>query len=205
MTCSGVSFFKPIFGRGSLLYAFHQSHFSSGHSHLHLPICVRPLVRKHLYLDRQKRHGSHHRDPAAARGCCGKRDEQPARTPGLGPPIQPQPSQSVWKWNLQQAEQQARQAQEQLEAARQKAAEAEREAQQTIQQSKEYIDSHDNNQYMRRAFRYKLRMAAEAAQAAQAKAQEAADQVKQAEQRVADALQQVQGAREDAALYNPSK
>ncbi len=129
----------------------------------------------------------------------------PAEPPDSVPPTQPQPSQSVWKWNIQQAEQQVRQAQEQLEAARQKAAEAEREAQQTIQQSKEYIDSHNNNQYMRWAFRYKLRMAAEAAQAAQAKAQEAAGQVQQAEQRVADALQQVQGAREDAALHNPSE
>jgi hypothetical protein len=129
----------------------------------------------------------------------------PAESPDSVQPAQPQPSQSVWKWNLEQAEQQARQAQEQLEAARQKAAEAEQEAQRTIQQSKEYIDSHDNNQYMRWAFRYKLRMAAEAAQAAQAKAREAAGQVKQAEQRVADALQQVQGAREDAALHHPSE
>jgi hypothetical protein len=129
----------------------------------------------------------------------------PPESPDAARPAQPQPSQSVWKWNLQRAEQQARQAQEELEAARQKAAEAEREARQTIQQSKEYIDSHDTNQYMRWAFRYKLRMAAEAAQAAQAKAQETADQVKKAEQRVADALQQVQGAREDVARYNPSE
>ena len=126
----------------------------------------------------------------------------PPESPDSVKPAQPQESQSVWKWNIEQAEEQARQAQAQLEEARQKAAEAAREAQQTIQQSKEYIDSHDNNQYMRWAFRYKMRIAAEAAQAAQAKAREAAGQVQQAEQRVADALQQVQGAREDAALHN---
>ena len=50
-------------------------------------------------------------------------------------PSLPQPPQSIGAWEVQQAEQQARQAQEQLEAARQKAAEAEREAQQTIRKS----------------------------------------------------------------------
>ena len=46
-----------------------------------------------------------------------------------------QPPQSIGNWEVQQAEQQARQAQEQLEAAKQKAAEAEREAQQAILKS----------------------------------------------------------------------
>jgi hypothetical protein len=51
-------------------------------------------------------------------------------------PVQPSPPpQSIGDWEVQQAEQQARQAQEQLEAARQKAVEAEQDAQQTIRQS----------------------------------------------------------------------
>jgi hypothetical protein len=120
-------------------------------------------------------------------------------------PAQPSPPpQSIGDWEVQQAEQQARQAQEQLEAARQKAAEAEQEAQQTIRQSEEYIDTHDNNQYMRRVLKYQLRQAADAAQAAETKAEEAADQVKQAEQDAAAAEQQVQGAQEDAALFKKS-
>jgi type IV secretory pathway VirB10-like protein len=121
-------------------------------------------------------------------------------------PVQPSPPpQSIGDWEVQQAEQQAMQAQEQLEAARQKAAEAEQEAQQTIRQSEEYIDTHDNNQYMRRVLKYQLRQAADAAQAAEAKAQEAAGQVQQAEQDAAAAEQQVQGAQEDAAIFNKSE
>lgn len=125
----------------------------------------------------------------------------PPESPAPVKPSQPQAPQSIGDWEVQQAEQQAQQAQEQLEAARQKAAEAEQEAQQTIRQSEEYIDTHDNNQYMRQAFKYELRQAAAAAQAAEAKAQEAADQVKQAEQNAAAAQQQVQGAQEDAAIF----
>jgi hypothetical protein len=120
-------------------------------------------------------------------------------------PVQPSPPQSIGSWEVEQAEQQARQAQEQLEAARQKAAEAEQEAQQTIRQSEEYIDTHDNNQYERRVFKYELKQAADAAQAAEAKAREAAAQVKQAEQNAADAQQQVQGAQEDAAIFKESE
>jgi Domain of unknown function (DUF4124) len=122
-------------------------------------------------------------------------------------PVQPSlpQTQSVGNWEVQQAEQQARQAQEQLEAARQKAAEAEQEAQQTIRQSEEYIDTHDNNQYERRVFKYELKQAADAAQAAEAKARETAAQVKQAEQNAADAEQQVQGAQEDAAIFRESE
>ena len=129
----------------------------------------------------------------------------PPESPAPVRPAQPQPPQSIGDWEVQQAEQQARQAQEQLEAARQKAAEAEREAQQTIRQSEEYIDTHDNNQYMRRVFKYELKQAADAAQAAEAKAQEAAGQVQQAEQNAAAAEQQVQGAQEDAALFKKSE
>jgi hypothetical protein len=121
-------------------------------------------------------------------------------------PVEPsQPPQSIGDWEVEQAEQQARQAQEQLEAARQKAAEAEQEAQQTIRQSEEVIDTHDNNQYERRVFKYELKQAADAAQAAEAKAREAAAQVKQAEQNAAAAEQQVQDAQEDAALFNKSE
>jgi hypothetical protein len=121
-------------------------------------------------------------------------------------PVEPsQPPQSVGNWEVEQAEQQARQAQEQLEAARQHAAEAEQEAQQTIRQSEEYIDTHDNNQYERRVFKYELKQAADAAQVAEAKAREAAAQVQQAEQNAADAQQQVQGAQEDAATFKESE
>jgi|WetSurMetagenome_2_1015567.scaffolds.fasta_scaffold152140_2 hypothetical protein len=133
--------------------------------------------------------------------------EDVMRNPPESPaPVQPSPPQpqAIGNWEAQQAEQQARQAQEQLEAARQKAAEAEREAQQAIQKSEEYIDTHDTNQYMRRVFDYELKQAADAAQAAEARAQEAAGQMKQAEQDAASAQQQVQGAQEDAALFKKS-
>ena len=129
----------------------------------------------------------------------------PPESPAPVQPIQPQPPQSIGNWEVQQAEQQTQQAQEQLEAARQKAAEAEREAQQTIRQSEKYIDTHDNNQYMRQAFTYELKQAANAAQAAETKAQEAAGQMQQAEQNVAAAQQQVQGAQEDAVIFNKSE
>ena len=128
----------------------------------------------------------------------------PPESPAPVKPSQPQAPQSIGDWEVQQAEQQAQQAQEQLEAARQKAAETEQEAQQTIRQSEEYIDTHDNNQYMRQAFTYELRQAADAAQAAEAKAQEAAGQMQQAEQNAAAAQQQVQGAQEDAAIFKKS-
>jgi hypothetical protein len=131
-------------------------------------------------------------------------EDELSNPPESPAPIQPQAPQSIGDWEVQQAEQQARQAQEELEAARQKAAEAEQEAQQTIRQSEEYIDTHDNNQYMRQVFKYELKQAAAAAQAAEAKAQEAADQVKQAEQNAAAAQQQVQGAQEDAAIFKKS-
>jgi hypothetical protein len=128
----------------------------------------------------------------------------PPESPAPVQPSPPQPPQSIGNWEVQQAEKQAQQAHEQLEAARQKAVEAERDAQQTIRQSEEYIDTHDTNQYMRRAFKYELKQAAGAAQAAEAKAQEAAGQVQQAEQNAAAAEQQVQGAQEDAALFKKS-
>jgi hypothetical protein len=128
----------------------------------------------------------------------------PPESPAPIQPSQPQAPPSIGDWEIQQAEQQARQAQEELEAARQEAAEAEQEAQQTIRQSEEYIDTHDKNQYMRRVLKYKLRQAAESAQAAEAKAQEAADRLKQAEQNAAAAQQQVQGAQEDAAIFKKS-
>jgi type IV secretory pathway VirB10-like protein len=126
----------------------------------------------------------------------------PPETPA---PVQPSPPpQSIGNWEVQQAEQQARQTQEQLEAAKQKAAEAEREARQTTRQSETYIDTHDTNQYMRQVFDYELKQAADAAQAAETKAQVAAGQVQQAEQDAASAQQQVQGAQEDAALFKKS-
>jgi type IV secretory pathway VirB10-like protein len=129
----------------------------------------------------------------------------PPESPAQVQPSQPQPPQSIGNWEVQQAEQQAQQAQEQLEAARQKAAEAEQEAQQTVRQSEAYIDTHDNNQYMRQVFTYELRQAADTAQAAEAKAQEAVGQMKQAEQDAAAAQQQVQGAQEDAAIFKKSE
>jgi hypothetical protein len=126
----------------------------------------------------------------------------PPETPA---PVQPgTPPQSIGDWDVQQAEQQVRQAKEQLEAAKQKAAEAEREARQTTRQSEEYIDTHDTSPYMRRVFDYELKQAADAAQAAEAKAQEAAGHVQQAEQEAASDRQQVQGAQEDAARFQKS-
>jgi hypothetical protein len=92
--------------------------------------------------------------------------------------------------------------QEALEA-RRKAAEARREAQEAsveadliTKQSQQYIDTHNRNQYMRRAFKYERRKAAEKAEAARQgaqmaakKAEEAEEEARMAEQRLQQALQ----------------
>src|SRR5512143_3655836 len=106
---------------------------------------------------------------------------------------QPQP---VGSWEIQQAEQQARQAAQQLQQAEKNAQQARQEAERTIRESQEYIDSHDNNQYMRTAHKYQLRQARNAILASEAKVQEAADQLKQAEQNDEAARQLLQEVRD---------
>ena len=90
--------------------------------------------------------------------------------------------------------------QEALEARRQ-AAEARREAEEArvaadliTRQSQEYIDTHNQNQYMRRAFKYERRKAAEKAEAARQSAQQAVKKAEQAEEAARLAEQRLQQA-----------
>ena len=115
----------------------------------------------------------------------------------------PQP-QSVGNWEMQQAEQQARQAAQQLQQAEKNAQQTKQEAERTIRESQEYIDSHDNNQYMRRALKYQLKQARNAIWASALKVEEAADQLKQAEQNDEAARQQLHEALDDFKIINKS-
>jgi len=103
--------------------------------------------------------------------------------------------------------------QEALEA-RRKAAEARREAKEAsvaadliTRQSQEYIDTHNRNQYMRRAFKYERRKAAEKAEAARQGAQKAAEKAEKAEEEAQLAEQRLQQAlqREREAGRNPGQ
>jgi hypothetical protein len=75
----------------------------------------------------------------------------PSESPATVPASSQRP-----RWEIRQAEQQARQASQQLQQAEKNAQQAKQKAEKTIQEARQYIDSHDNNQYMRLAFKYKL-------------------------------------------------
>lgn len=125
-------------------------------------------------------------------------EPQPRAQPGSQQP------QSIGSWEIQQAEQQARQASQKLEEAEKHAQQVKQEAERIIQESKQYIDSHDNNQYMRVAFKYQLRQARNAILTSEAKVQEAADQLKQAEQNAEAGQQQLKEAQEGSKIVNNS-
>lgn len=95
-----------------------------------------------------------------------------------------------------------RQAQQRLLAAEKIAQQAEVLAEDTTKRSRHYIDTHDNNQYMRRVFKFKMRQAYNAAKAADAKAREAGDNLRQAEQQYHAAQQQLKEAQEDANTFS---
>lgn len=126
------------------------------------------------------------------------------------PPGSPNPSRrspdkrssSIWNWQIHQAEMRVRQAQQRLLAAEKIAQQAEVLAEDTTKRSRHYIDTHDNNQYMRRVFKFKMRQAYNAAKAADAKAREAGDNLRQAEQQYHAAQQQLKEAQEDANTFS---
>ena len=126
----------------------------------------------------------------------------PESPPGTQPSLQ-QPG-PIRSWEIQQAEQRARQTSQQLQQAEKNAQQVMQEAERTIRESKQYIDSHDNNQYMRVAHKYQLKQARNAISASQVKAQEAADQLKQAEQDAEAARQQLQEIQEASNILDKS-
>lgn len=95
-----------------------------------------------------------------------------------------------------------RQAQQRLLAAQKTAQQAEVLAENTTKRSRQDIDTHDKNQYMRRVFKFKMRQADNAAKAADAKAREAGDNLRQAEQQYHAAQQQLKEAQEDANTFS---
>ena len=110
-------------------------------------------------------------------------------------------SRSVWNWNVRQAEVEARQAQQQLQTAAKNAQQAEIQAHETMQWSMHYIDTHDQNQYMRRVFKFQLKQAKNAVEDAEAKVRKAVDQLKQADQQDQATQEQLREAQEDAEIF----
>jgi hypothetical protein len=111
-------------------------------------------------------------------------------------------SQSIWDWEVRQAEVGVRQAQELWQAAEKNAQQAEIQAHETMQWSMHYIDTHDQNQYMRRVFKFQLKQAKNAVEDAEAKVQKAVDQLKQAEQQDEAAQEQLREAQEDGEIFS---
>jgi hypothetical protein len=107
---------------------------------------------------------------------------------------------SIRDWEVRQAEQRARQAEQEMQQAERNARQAQREAEQTVQKSRQYIDTHDNNQYMRWAFKYQLKQARNAIQASEARAHQEADNFEQAKQNAEAARQQLKEAQDFAGL-----
>ena len=132
--------------------------------------------------------------------------ENVMNNPPCSPPPRPQtgrvPNRSVWTWEIRRAEEEVRQAQQQTIAAEVIAQQAEMQAQETLQRSERYIDTHDNNQYQRRVFKFQLKQAKRDAEKALVEAQDAVDQLAVAERQYQAALDQLKNAREDAALSN---
>jgi len=100
-------------------------------------------------------------------------------------------------YRLEQRRQEALAARRQADEARREAQQARIEADVVARQSQAYIDTHDRNQYMRRAYRYGRRKAAEEADAARQKAMAAEkravaaeEKAQSAEQRLRQALQE---------------
>jgi hypothetical protein len=102
--------------------------------------------------------------------------------------------QEVENYFVDQRRQEALEARRNADQARREAQEARIKADLVTRQSQEYIETHDRNQYMRRAFRYERRMAAEKAEAAQQNARQAAKKAEKAEERARLAEQRLQQA-----------
>jgi hypothetical protein len=95
---------------------------------------------------------------------------------------------------LDQRRQEALAARKKADAARREAQQARIEADTVTRKAQEYIDTHNRNQYMRRAFKYERRKAAEEADAAQEKAREAEKRAQAAEEEAQLAAQRLQQA-----------
>ena len=128
----------------------------------------------------------------------------------------PQPEKEVKQYQQQQqiefATQRLEQRRQEALAARKKAGEARREAQQArieadtvTRKAQEYIDTHNRNQYMRRAFKYDRRKAAEGADAAQEKALEAEKRAQAAEKEAQAAAQRLQQALQQTPLTDQNR
>lgn len=126
----------------------------------------------------------------------------PTSSPALSPQREPAQSRPIWNWKVRQAEVEVRQAQLQLQSAKINAQHAAMQAQETMQRSKHYIDTHDQNQYMRRVFKFQLKQARNAVEDAETRVQEAADQLKQAEQQDQAGQERLREAQEDAKIFS---
>jgi hypothetical protein len=93
-----------------------------------------------------------------------------------------------------QRRQEALDARSKADQTRREAEEARIEADLVTRQSQEYIETHNRNQYMRRAFKYERRKAAEKAEAARQNARQAAKVAREAEEKARLAEQRLQQA-----------
>jgi hypothetical protein len=111
-----------------------------------------------------------------------------------------QQQESLENWRLKQRRREALAAGKKADEAQQEALKARAKAQSAARAAKEYIETHNRNQYMRRAYKYELRKAAEdadtarqQAQAAEKRAKEAQDRARLAEERLQHTLQEEAG------------
>jgi|GEM_PF-539514 len=94
-----------------------------------------------------------------------------------------QQQESLENWRLKQRRREALEARKKADEAQQEALKVRAKAQSAARTAKEYIETHNRNQYMRRAYKYELRKAAEDAATARQQAQEAEKRAKEAEER----------------------
>jgi hypothetical protein len=117
----------------------------------------------------------------------------------------PEPEQEVQRYQrhqqrklenffVDQRRQEALEARREAEQARREAEQARIKANLLTRQAQEYIETHNRNQYMRRAFKYERRKAAEEAEAARQRAREAEKRAKNAEEKARLAEQGLQRA-----------
>jgi colicin import membrane protein len=108
-----------------------------------------------------------------------------------------QKQKSVENWLIERRKQEASAARKKADEAQQEALEARAKADSAAKAAREYIETHNRNQYMRRAYKYQLRKAAEDANTAreqaleaEKRAQEAGEIARRAEERLQQDLQE---------------
>jgi hypothetical protein len=99
---------------------------------------------------------------------------------------------SVENWFIERRRQEALAARKKAEQAQKEALEARANAESTAQAAREYIETHNRNQYMRQAYKYQLRKAAEDANTAREQALEAEKRAQEAEERARLAEERLQ-------------